>query len=361
MSAASRRTTPCPSKSWAVALALGGLVCSTGLAGFAAKADPITIGVSWPGLAGDRWAADRQAMRAAIEKAGDIYLSADAEGSPARQAADIEGFISKGAKAIVVVAADPKSILPAVNQAITRGVAIVAYERPIESPDALYVAYDDVEAGRMMGAALLAAKPAGAYAFIRGPKDDPRSDLIFSGVMERLQPAMTAGKARTAGEAHVENWSPGAAMAAMQDMLGQTGGKIDAVAAESDAMAGGAAAALSAQALTGAVAVSGVGGDHASINRVALGTQTISVREDRSDLGRMAGEAAVALALGKKPADIGGAKPFSISPKGAKFQAVLLPPLAVTRDTLGVVVDKGWMTKAQVCSGVKPGATPFCG
>ena len=193
------------------------------------------------------------------------------------------------------------------------------------------------------------------------PKDDPRSDLIFSGVMERLQPAMTAGKARTAGEAHVENWSPGAAMAAMQDMLGQTGGKIDAVAAESDAMAGGAAAALSAQALTGAVAISGVGGDHASINRVALGTQTISVREDRSDLGRMAGEAAVALALGKKSADIGGAKPFSISPKGAKFQAVLLPPLAVTRDTLGVVVDKGWMTKAQVCSGVKPGATPFCG
>ena len=300
-------------------------------------------------------------MRAAIEKAGDIYLSAEADDSPAAQAADIASLVSKGAKTIIVVVADPQSILPAVRQASSAHVAVITYDRPIESPDVLYVGYDDIEAGRMMGAALMAVKPAGAYAFIRGRKDDLRSGLMFSGVMESLQPAMTAGKVKSAGEALVEDWSPGGAMTATQDMLGRTGSKIDAVAAESDAMAGGVVAALSAQALAGAVAVSGVGGDHASINRVALGTQAISVWEDRSDLGRNAGEAAVALATGKKPKEINGAKPFSISPKGAKLEAVLLPPVAVTRDTLGIVVDRGWMTKAQICSGVKPGATPFCG
>ena len=40
--------------------------------------------------------------------------------------------------------------------------------------------------------------------------------------------------------------------------------------------------------------------------------------------------------------------------------SVLLTPLAVTKDNLGAIVDKGWITKAEVCAGVKPEMTPFC-
>ena len=211
-----------------------------------------------------------------------------------------------------------------------------------------------------MATALLVAKPAGSYAFIRGPKGDARSDRIHAGVMEILKAAMSAGKVKAAGEVFVDGWRPEAAMTATQDILGKPRARFDAIVSESDAMTGGVAAALSAQGLTGAVVVSGAGGDHAAINRVALGTQTISAWEGAGDLGRAAAGAALALAQGKKPSALEGAKPFA-SPKGVKLNAILLPPVAITRDNLNAALDWAGMTKAQICSGVRPGVTPFCG
>jgi D-xylose transport system substrate-binding protein len=113
--------------------------------------------------------------------------------------------------------------------------------------------------------------------------------------------------------------------------------------------------------MAGSVPVSGQDGDHAAINRIALGTQTVSIWKDARDLGTTAGEAAVALGGGKTLTDIPDVKPLSGGAKGVKVNGVLLTPLPVTRDNLNVVVDKGWITKAQVCAGVKPGMVKFCG
>ena len=55
-------------------------------------------------------------------------------------------------------------------------------------------------------------------------------------------------------------------------------------------MAGGVVSALEAQGLAGQVAVSGQDGDLAALNRVALGTQTVSVWKDARLLGQAAGE-----------------------------------------------------------------------
>jgi D-xylose transport system substrate-binding protein len=125
-------------------------------------------------------------------------------------------------------------------------------------------------------------------------------------------------------------------------------------------MAGGAVAALAEQGLAGSVPVSGQDGDHAAINRIALGTQTVSIWKDARDLGKVSGEAAVALAQGKKMADISGVKPFSGGAKHITVNGILLTPLAVTKDNLNVIVDKGWITKAEVCAGVDPAKTPYC-
>jgi len=63
---------------------------------------------------------------------------------------------------------------------------------------------------------------------------------------------------------------------------------------------GGVVAALSAQGMAGSVPVSGQDGDHAAINRIANGTQTVSIWKDSRDLGKLAGESAVALASGRR-------------------------------------------------------------
>jgi ABC-type xylose transport system substrate-binding protein len=58
---------------------------------------------------------------------------------------------------------------------------------------------------------------------------------------------------------------------------------------------------LNAKGIKG-IPVSGQDGDHAALNRVALGSQTVSVWKDARDLGRDAAAAAVTLAKGQKVA-----------------------------------------------------------
>ena len=53
-------------------------------------------------------------------------------------------------------------------------------------------------------------------------------------------------------------------------------------------------------------------------------------------------------------------KPFTGGAKHITVNGILLTPLPITKANLNVIVDKGWITKAEVCAGVKPGVTPFC-
>jgi D-xylose transport system substrate-binding protein len=135
---------------------------------------------------------------------------------------------------------------------------------------------------------------------------------------------------------------------------------VQAVVASNDGMAGGVVAALEAQGLAGQVAVSGQDGDLAALNRVALGTQTVSVWKDARELGTAAGEAAVALAQGTALADIAGVVQFD-SPGGNSMTSILLTPIAITPDNLDVVVDAGWISVEELCLDVEPGSVAACG
>ena len=71
------------------------------------------IGVSWSNFQEERWKTDEAAIKAAIEKAGGTYISADAQSSPGKQLTDIESLITKGANALIVLAQDSDAIRPA--------------------------------------------------------------------------------------------------------------------------------------------------------------------------------------------------------------------------------------------------------
>jgi D-xylose transport system substrate-binding protein len=336
------------------------LLASVSLTSLAALAKDITVGVSWSNFQEERWKTDEAAIKKALDAHGAKYISADAQGSPSKQLTDVESLISKGANVLVILAMDSEAILPAVKKASDEGIPVIAYDRLIESPNVLYITFDNVGVGRMMAKAVLAAKPAGNYAFIKGDKGDPNADFLFSGITEVLKPAMTAGKIKNVGESYTDGWKPDNAQKNMEQILTKNNNKVDAVVAENDGMAGGVVAALAAQGLAGSVPVSGQDGDHAAINRIALGTQTVSIWKDARDLGKVAGNAAVELAGGKKITAIPDVKPFTGGAKGVKVNGILLTPLPVTKDNLNVIVDKGWITKAEVCAGVKPEMTPFC-
>jgi len=340
--------------------ALLGAAVSLGTVGIAMAQD-ITVGVSWSNFQEERWKTDESAIKAALEAAGAKYISADAQSSAAKQLTDVESLIAQGADALIVLAQDSDAIGPAVQKAADEGIPVVGYDRLIENPDAFYITFDNKEVGRMQAQAVFAVQPTGNYVFIKGSASDPNADFLFSGQMEVLKDAIDSGAIVNVGEAYTDGWIPENAQRNMEQILTANDNKVDAVVASNDGTAGGVVAALAAQGLAGSVPVSGQDGDQAALNRVALGTQTVSVWKDARELGKKAAEIAVSLANGDAMGDIDGAVMFDGGPKGVNMNSYFLAPLPVTRDNIDVVIDAGWVSKEVVCQGVAAGTLAVCG
>ncbi|MCP4820139.1 MAG: substrate-binding domain-containing protein, partial [Shimia sp.] len=165
-----------------------------------------------------------------------------------------------------------------------------------------------------------------------------------------------AGDIEIVGEAYTDGWLPANAQRNMEQILTAADNGVDAVVASNDGTAGGVVAALTAQGMEG-IPVSGQDGDHAALNRVAKGHQTVSVWKDARDLGKAAGEIAVALAGGAMMDKVDGAMSWT-SPAGTDMTAIFLKPVPVTKDNLSAVVDAGWITKDALCQGVSGGPAP---
>lgn len=326
-----------------------------------ASAEGKTIAVSWKTFQEERWKTDEAAIKAVVEAAGDKYISTDAQGSAQKQAADIEGLISQKVDVILIVAFDSDAILPSIKQISDAGIKSIAYDVQFEDPSALYVTFDNVGVGRLMAKTMLEkGKSEGNFAFIKGDKGDPNATFLFEGITEVLKEGLDSGKIKNVCETFTDGWKPDQAQKNMEQCLTQNNNAIDAVVSENDGMAGGVVAALEAQGLAGSVPVTGQDGDKAALNRVALGTQLVSIWKDSRALGKVAGEAAVALAGGAAIDSLPGVQKFKEGKKGIEMNSILLAPNPITKDNLNEVIDAGWISKDEACAGVAAGAVAAC-
>jgi D-xylose transport system substrate-binding protein len=332
-------------------------VLSTSIA-TTAFAEESIVGVSWSNFQEERWKTDEAAIKAALDAAGVKYISADAQSSSAKQLSDVESLIARGAHALIILAQDASAVGPAVSAAADEGIPVIAYDRLIEDSRAFYLTFDNVEVGRMQARAVLAAQPTGNYVMIKGSPTDPNADFLRGGQQEILQAAIDAGDITIVAEAYTDGWLPANAQRNMEQILTAQDNKVDAVVASNDGTAGGVVAALTAQGMEG-IPVSGQDGDQAALNRVALGTQTVSVWKDARALGKAAGEIAVALAGGAQNSDVAGSVSWT-SPGGTTMTSMFLAPVPVTQANLNDVIDAGWISKETLCAGVAAGSVAAC-
>ena len=326
-----------------------------------AAAAPCTVGVSWNNYQEERWAKwDEPAIKAAIAAGGGKYVSNDAKSSAETQASNVDNLISQGAKVLIILAQDGTAIKPSVAKAIQNGVPVIAYDRLIEDPKALYITFDNVLVGKLEAQAVFAAKPKGNYVVIKGNKADANADFLRGGYDQVIANAVTSGDIKIVGETYTDNWDPAKAQTEMEQFLTANQNKVDAVLSENDGMAGGVVAALTAQGLAGKVPVSGQDGDKAALNRIALGTQTVDVWKDSRLLGKTAGEAAMQLCKNADPSKVTGTAVFK-TPGGNSLSSILLTPNPITQANLNDVLSAGWITKADLCQGVAAGKVAACG
>ena len=320
------------------------------------------VGAAWNNYAEQRiqdW--DEPAIKKPIVAAGGTHEFLDAKSNADTQATQIDQLVAKGAKVIIVRAvlnadgfAGP-AILSAIDRAVAAGVAVIAYDRYVDSPKVLLVAFDEVDVGRVEARAILAAKPKGNYAIIRGSQGSTWDTLLASGIHEVLQPAIDRGDIKIVAETYTENWVDSKAQAEMTTILTKNENNVDAVVVEWDPA--GVQTALKEVGLDGKVAVAGLGGYSTNFHNVALGTETVEEWQDLRLIGTTAGDAAVALCKNPDISRVKGTTLYS-SPGHNQIPAFLFTPQAITKDNLNVVLEAGWTTKDYVCKDVDASTAP---
>jgi D-xylose transport system substrate-binding protein len=326
----------------------------------AAAGGDCVVGVSWNNYQEERWAKwDEPAIQEALGAGNAEYVSTDAGSSEEQQANDVENLLSQGANVLIILAQSGEAILPSVQTAIDQGVPVIAYDRLIEDPATLYITFDNVGVGRLQAEVIFGLVPEGNYAIIKGNSADANADFLRAGYEEVIGDAVTSGAITIVGETYTDNWDPATAQTNMEQILTDANNEVDAVLSENDGMAGGVVAALEAQGMAGTTPVSGQDGDLAALNRVALGTQSVSVWKDARDLGTAAGVAALALCGDPDITAVPNTAQFD-SPGGNSMTSILLTPLAITQDNLNAVVDAGWIDEETLCQGVTAGSVDAC-
>ena len=108
--------------------------------------------------------------------------------------------------------------------------------------------------------------------------------------------------------------------------------------------------------------VSGQDGDQAALNRIALGTQTVSVWKDARELGKKAAEIALAARRRQEARRRRRRDGVHRRPERQSQIELALPRRRspITKDNLNVVIDAGWVTKDVVCQGVAAGSVAAC-
>jgi D-xylose transport system substrate-binding protein len=318
------------------------------------------VGVAWATFQEQRYGLrDEPGIRAALAAGGAEYIGNSALNKAEVQASNVATLIAAGVNVLVLNSTDPKAILPSLQAALDAGIPVIAYDRELESSKVLFMTHDNIEVGRMIARAVTAAQPTGNYAIILGDKTQTNPVFLRQGMQEILKPLLDSGAIKIVAEQNTQDWKADLAQTEMEQILTANNNNIQAVLSENDNMATGVTAALKAQGLEGKVKIGGQDGDTFALNRVALGTQVVSVWKDATELGKAAGEAALQLCKDKDISKVKGAVKTKTT-GGLDSYSLLLNPVPITKDNLQVVLDAGWITKADLCKDVTAASVKGC-
>lgn len=309
------------------------------------NADPVRIGFSMDTLLEERWLKDRELFKEAIENLGAEVEIVAANGDDALQISQAETLIQSGIDLLVIVPHNAAATAAIVHKAHLAGIQVIAYDRLVKNAELdMYISFDNEQVGKMQAEAMTALVPKGNYVFIGGAITDNNAHLLKDGVFKVLQPYIERGDIHVVYDQWTKDWTPANAQANMEQAIRTTNGQIDAVIAANDATAGGAIQALEAHGLASKIPVAGQDADLAGVQRIVIGTQTMTVYKPIQILTQKVAEIAVAMAKGE-PVTANQ----QVNNGKKEVPSVLLAPIAVNIDNLeSTVIEDGFHTAEDV-------------
>lgn len=315
----------------------------------------IKIGLSVSDLSLERWQHDRDLFVEKAKELGAEVVVQSADGDEAKQLSQIQNMLSQEIDVLVIIPINSDSLTPVVDQAKSEDIPVLAYDRLINNAEIdAYVSFDNIRVGEMQAEYLVEKMPKGKYFLMGGSPTDNNAKMFREGQMNIIQPLVDKGDIEIVGDQWAKNWDANEALKIMENALTANKNKIDAVVASNDNTAGGAIQALSGQNLDGKVVISGQDADLTGVQRIAEGTQSMTVYKPIKSIATTSAEVAVKLANGEKVEAEG-----SINNGKLDVPFIKLDPIMVDQENImDTVVKDGFHPYENVYKNVPEGERP---
>ncbi|OZV82319.1 sugar ABC transporter substrate-binding protein [Micromonospora echinospora] len=313
------------------------------------------IGVILPdSKSSGRWEnADRKFLEAAFKAAGVDYDIQNAQDDKSNFQTIADQMITSGVTALMIVNLDSGTGKAVLDKAKSQGVATIDYDRLTLGGSAeYYVSFDNEVVGKLQGEGLTKCltdkgvqKPVVAY--LNGSPTDNNATLFKNGYDSVLKPKFDSGEYVKGPEQSVPAWDNAQGATLFEQMLTQTGGKIDGVLAANDGLGNAAISVLKKNKLNGKVPVTGQDADLQGLQNILAGDQCMTVYKAIKQEADAAAELAIGLAKGERKET---GQTVKDPESGRDVPSVLLTPKLIFKENVKDVVADGFVTKEALCT-----------
>jgi D-xylose transport system substrate-binding protein len=273
-----------------------------------------------------------------------LYNNANADASKQQQ--QFNSALTQGAKVVVLDPVDSTAAAGLVQQAHSRGVKIIAYDRPIPStPADFYVSFDNEKIGALISKSLVdrlksmnVPTSGGGLLEVNGSPTDAAAGLIKKGIHEGL----SGGGYTTLAEFDTPDWAPSKAQDWVSGQISRFHSQIKGLVAANDGTAGGAIAAFKAAGVAPVPPTTGNDATIAGLQYIISGDQYNTISKPSEIVAGAAAEVAVKL--------INGQTPTSTTTLFNTPSRLFTPTVITQQNLKSEIIDKGINKASQLCT-----------
>jgi D-xylose transport system substrate-binding protein len=312
------------------------------------------VGVILPDITSSvRWETqDRKYLERSFKDAGISYEIRNANGDKVLFQTIADQLLNDNVTVLLIVDLDSASGTAVIKKALARGVKVIDYDRlTLGGGASYYVSFDGVAVGRLQGEGLVKCLAAAGVkkpviAELNGSPTDNNATLFKQGYDSVLDPRYKSEEFVKGPDQSVPGWSEDSAGGIFQQMMG-SGRAIDGVLAANDGLGNAAIKVLKTKGRNGKVPVTGQDATIQGLQNILVGDQCMTVYK-AIELEATAGALlAVALAT-EQIIHLGQSIRDPVS--GVDVPSRLLPPQSITKANMKIVLDDGFVTRAQLCT-----------
>ncbi|GAB7052613.1 multiple monosaccharide ABC transporter substrate-binding protein [Catenuloplanes indicus] len=338
------------------------------------SAEGALVGVTMPTKVSERWVADGNNVKAALEKLGYKVDLQYAENDIPTQANQIDNQITQGAKLLIIASIDGTALTSQLENAKANNIPVISYDRLIrKSPNVDYYAtFDNEKVGVQQATSLLVGlglkKADGSDGDKKGPfnielfagsPDDNNATFFFNGAMKTLKPYIDNGTLVVkSGQTDFNTvstlrWDPATAQQRMENIITTTytgSNKVAGVLSPYDGISIGILSALKSNGYGTAAQpwpiVTGQDAEVASVKSIINNEQYATIYKDTRQLADVTVKMADAVLKGGTP-EVNNTTDYDNGNK--VVPSYLLEPVIVYKDNYkATLIDTGYYTEDQL-------------